>query len=308
MRKSAAALFVVTALVASAVSVGTASVAEAAGDPCVVPGVEVLTDPANDQNPAFSTQVDIRSVSIAGAFRGTPEKLVFTMKVGSLSGAIAVNTSWRILWTSPDAKVYFVSMETFIDPVTNPTGVPQYKWGTVAGSLATTQGDADAGTFTPDGTITITIATSKVGNPAPGQDLTAINARTQLLVGAAGTGGLVTIDSTTTPGTYKLSSCAPTVVAVRTFSAARGDGSVVLRWRTASENGLIGFNVWRRGSGRETKVNRALIVATGGSRGASYTLVDRSARAATAYTYRLQVVNLDGSRSWHASARVRAGR
>jgi hypothetical protein len=45
----------------------------------------------------------------------------------------------------------------------------------------------------------------------------------------------------------------------------------------------------------------------GGATGAGYRIVDRSTRAGVVYTYRLQVVDVDGTRSWYGSARVRAG-
>jgi hypothetical protein len=110
-------------------------------------------------------------------------------------------------------------------------------------------------------------------------------------------------------GTVSQSSCAaPTAVRVMGFGARAGHGGVVLRWRTASEAGVLGFNVWRRGAGGELRLNHALVSAGGRASGARYRLVDRNARPGASYTYRLQIVSRDGARSWYRSARVRVAR
>jgi large repetitive protein len=90
-----------------------------------------------------------------------------------------------------------------------PTGV-EFEYGALdATGIFQTQGAADKGTFTADGTIKVTIATSKVGSPAAGAVLTAINADTVVLVGGAGTGLLANVD-TTSEGTYTLRACGVT--------------------------------------------------------------------------------------------------
>jgi hypothetical protein len=99
-------------------------------------------------------------------------------------------------------------------------------------------------------------------------------------------------------------STGPTAVKVASFTATGARGSVALRWRTASEANVLGFNVWRYADGKAAKVNRTLIAAPGNARGSTYRLVDRAARAGT-YRYRLQAVSLAGKRSWIATARVR---
>ncbi len=108
-----------------------------------------------------------------------------------------------MVWTS-GATTYFVDMNTF-----EPTGV-KFQYGALdANGIFQTLGDADKGTFTPDGTIKITVAGSKVGSPAAGDELTAVNADSVLLVGGAGTGLLANID-TTDEGTYTLRECGTT--------------------------------------------------------------------------------------------------
>ena len=98
----------------------------------------------------------------------------------------------------------------------------------------------------------------------------------------------------------------PTGVELASFAARRAKGGVTVTWRTANERNIAGFNVWRAGK----KLNRALIAAkrSGTVAGASYQLVDRSARAGVRYTYRLQAVTRDGSRSWLRQSTVRAKR
>jgi len=90
-------------------------------------------------------------------------------------------------------------------------------------------------------------------------------------------------------------------VALRAFTATRAGKSTLLRWRTASERGTLGFDVFREQSGRRVKVNRRLIKAAGrGASGASYAF--RDARAARRYW--LREVTDDGSRVWLGTATV----
>ena len=72
-----------------------------------------------------------------------------------------------------------------------------------------------------------------------------------------------------------------------------------LTWRTATETDLAGFHLFRSGAGRTVRLNAKLIPAkrAGQSSGAAYRVVDRRTRSATSYTYRLQVVKLDGTRA-----------
>lgn len=96
-----------------------------------------------------------------------------------------------------------------------------------------------------------------------------------------------------------------TAVTLAWFRAsAPGRGRVLLSWRTAGGPAQVGFHVWRsriRTSGYR-RVTKSLIRArsVGGLRGASYTFMDRVARAAGARTrfYRLQIVGWDGRSAW----------
>lgn len=99
----------------------------------------------------------------------------------------------------------------------------------------------------------------------------------------------------------------PTAVTVLSFSARAAAGRVDLSWRTASETGIAGFNIFRRGPAGTLKVNRGLIEAVG-IFGGAYRLVDRTASAGVTYTYRLQIVQRDGTRGWYGAIRATARR
>lgn len=91
----------------------------------------------------------------------------------------------------------------------------------------------------------------------------------------------------------------PLAVTVASFAARRSAKGVLLRWRTAAEANLLGFNVFRGGR----KVNRQLIRAHGSVSGWRYSFVDRHAPHAT-LTYRLQALGADGSRRWYGPAHI----
>lgn len=88
----------------------------------------------------------------------------------------------------------------------------------------------------------------------------------------------------------------PTAVNVRDFTGQAIPGRVVLRWRTGAEADLLGFDVYRSGQARKLRLNRKVIAAKGSAPGAAYRFVDRRVRPGISYTYRLQVVQRDGSR------------
>ena len=96
---------------------------------------------------------------------------------------------------------------------------------------------------------------------------------------------------------------APTAAVVRAFTVGRVGRGAVVRWRTAVETGLLGFHVFRGGS----RVNRTMVRARGGHRGAGYAVRDASVRAGAA-TYRLVGVRDDGSRATLAHVRLSAVR
>lgn len=98
----------------------------------------------------------------------------------------------------------------------------------------------------------------------------------------------------------------PTYVAVTSATARRGTGGVTIAWRTSSEIGVLGFNVWRGVKGRFAKLNRTLIPARPGAAGANYRYVDRSALPHRAYVYLLEAVGLNGARRMLSAVRLPA--
>jgi subtilisin-like proprotein convertase family protein len=112
-------------------------------------------------------------------------------------------------------------------------------------------------------------------------------------------------DAGSISGGWSLTFTSPTVVVLASFSAHRQGKGVLVRWRSASENDLLGFNVYRARGKTLTKLNRSLIAATGGTAGRAYSFRDRSARRGRSYTYRLQSVTTSGKRAWIARTSVR---
>ncbi len=86
---------------------------------------------------------------------------------------------------------------------TNTGPIPSFEYGHVSGAF-NTDGSADpASSFSADGTITIVIQDSVVGNFQPGNQIVNVHGQTMTLVGTADTGLLETVD-VTRPGRYIL--------------------------------------------------------------------------------------------------------
>jgi hypothetical protein len=138
---------------------------------CELPGVQVLSDATGDPLDTLPSH-DVQSVSLAEPFNVGSDKLVFTMKVASLS-TLPPNSAWPIQFTAPNNTVYVAEM------VTSATNAVTFKYG--AGTVATdptTLSTADAlSGYTPSGLITIVVPRSGVGNPSVGQKLTAFLVR-----------------------------------------------------------------------------------------------------------------------------------
>ena len=101
-------------------------------------------------------------------------------------------------------------------------------------------------------------------------------------------------DSTTVTG-------CPTAVSLSSFAATYSRRGVLTRWRTASESGTLGFNLYRKRTGKLRRVNSTLIpsVFGGSASGHAYSWLDRRAlRESGVLEYRLQAVGLDGTRRW----------
>jgi hypothetical protein len=111
------------------------------------------------------------------------DNLMFKMKVGDLS-TIPPNSRWRIVWDSVAAP----GQQFYVGMTSDATGTPSLEYGSVATAVVglvlgvpeeTRIGAPDpASNFQTDGTITLYVPKSAVGNPQPGDLLGAINGRT----------------------------------------------------------------------------------------------------------------------------------
>ncbi|MEY2579313.1 MAG: hypothetical protein QOI49_2137 [Verrucomicrobiota bacterium] len=149
------------------------AVAVPAPNPCVLPGVTILTDQAGDLiTPIGVTSYpgyDLRSLSIAEPF-GLTAKLVFTVKVQDLT-TVPPSTRWPVqfrLASDPD------TLGRWVDMSSDATGAVTFNYGTFVvtagayGAPSTTIGLADAeSNYNADGTITIVLSRSKIGSPIP---------------------------------------------------------------------------------------------------------------------------------------------
>ena len=98
----------------------------------------------------------------------------------------------------------------------------------------------------------------------------------------------------------------PTGVTMEAFGAAVEGRDVLVNWRSASEGEILGYNVQRQAEGGEfVTVSPELIMAenAGQDRGAAYTFRDMGVPPG-AYTYRVEVVKLDGSIETYGAAQV----
>ena len=165
--------------------------------PCVLPGDLVVTDPTGtaDTPPVANQQQDIESISIAEP-AGIGDKLVLTMKVTSLNlSSLPPDAFWRIIWQGPGTGT---ANQHYVDVVNCATGGLSSHYGHfTTGSVQ--DGLTDAFSLSPDGTIQITIAKSKVGSPVPGTLLSAVNGDARDIIGTCpvmGTAAFAPIDVT----------------------------------------------------------------------------------------------------------------
>jgi len=93
----------------------------------------------------------------------------------------------------------------------------------------------------------------------------------------------------------------PTAVQATSVGASSRPTGVLIRWRMASEVGVLGYKVYRERRGARIRLHRAIIAARGSLAGGSYSYLDRSApRPHRGLRYWLQLVHTDGSRTWKA--------
>ena len=104
---------------------------------------------------------------------------------------------------------------------------------------------------------------------------------------------------------------APTAVELSSFSASYRDRRVTVRWETASELDLVGFNIYRSTAenGPYMRLNSTLIPAQrpGSPLGALYTWVDGQIRLGRVYYYKLEQLSMNGETTLHGPLRVQTG-
>ncbi|MEI6126897.1 MAG: hypothetical protein WCQ99_10150 [Pseudomonadota bacterium] len=96
--------------------------------------------------------------------------------------------------------------------------------------------------------------------------------------------------------------CAPTVIALASFTAAPGSKAVALTWKTEAEIDNAGFNIYRsdEGTGKYIKINEALIAAEGSAtQGSTYNFTDSNVQNRKTYSYKLEDIDLNGRSTLH---------
>lgn len=171
-------------------------------DTCHTPGTPVAKDRVGD-TPVGA--LDIESLHIAEPmYPDGSSNVVFTLKVRDLSN-FAPGNAWLVIWQRPVPDPGFDRNYVAMRSTGPNTAV--FKYGKVSPpsiNQGTDLGDADAGSFAPDGTITITLSTSKADGVKVGQDLSGIEVRTFVAnVSGQPVTGLTATD-TSAPSNYTL--------------------------------------------------------------------------------------------------------
>ena len=99
-------------------------------------------------------------------------------------------------------------------------------------------------------------------------------------------------------GAYEMT---PTLIELSSFTATPSNGKVILKWSTASEIDNAGFNIYRAEAGGEfVKINAEIIPAKGSSTGGtSYEFVDEDVKNRETYSYKLEDIDFNGTRTFH---------
>ncbi|HVF72406.1 MAG TPA: PKD domain-containing protein [Chthoniobacterales bacterium] len=202
---------------------------------CVLPGVQVVVDPTGDATSTLP-QHDITSVNISEP-QDLDGKVVFTIKVVTLTAPVPPNLRYAVRFGAPAPPP--------ADPVLGPqedwfvsyiSGAEQFTYGTTAapenvpGRIFTTLGTLDpASRVDPDGTITLVLPKSIIGNPTPGQAITSVFGSVRVNGPTGGTNETI-YDSTGT-GSYQLrpgNLCLPNTAPLAVLTADKASGTAPL--------------------------------------------------------------------------------
>ncbi len=215
---------------------------------CLIPGVEILTDPTGDATDT-NAQHDITSISVAeplsNATTGDASNLYFTIKVANLTPPVLAGWRWSIRFTVPGfpppahpvlgaQEDWQVSMDTADGPN------PVFTYGTTgvfqgAARVFVTLGNLDpASSIRPDGTITLVLPKSAFPGIQPGQAINIALGSVRATVPSTipGTGGTnETIPDTTGGTSYTLrpsNLCLPNAAPFAQLTASPANGIVPL--------------------------------------------------------------------------------
>lgn len=100
----------------------------------------------------------------------------------------------------------------------------------------------------------------------------------------------------------------PTSAELVAFNVGLVEKGIRVKWETAGEMQIVGFNVWRKNGKREWKqVNAELINAKniGTVTGAKYSFIDKSAKPNKVYRYKLEIATISGESKWSDIVRVK---
>ncbi len=96
----------------------------------------------------------------------------------------------------------------------------------------------------------------------------------------------------------------PTAVVLRSFVAASTARGVVIRWNTAAETGILGFEVYRGRATARVRLSRTLLPAVFGGSAGGHAYAFRDIHGRPGSRYWIRVVRLGGSASWVGPARA----
>jgi len=95
----------------------------------------------------------------------------------------------------------------------------------------------------------------------------------------------------------------PTNIELSVLDAVPSDEQVLLRWKTETETGNAGFNVWR--ADNFVKVNNAVIPALGSAvSGSEYDFVDQWVLNGKRYFYLLEDIDTNGISTFHGPVKA----
>ena len=196
---------------------------------CLLPGLTILTDPANDELDMLPGH-DVQRLQIAEPAAFAPNKVVFTLKMQSLT-TVPPDTEWPITFTFNGTN-YTVRMTN--SPVDGATTMPIFQVGPTAGPFVAAD---PASAFLPDGTITIVVPRSAIGNPANAQQLTGFLVRIAAnLIGITITPDNMP-DNLGPAGTYTLAGnlpCNTAPVAALSANPLSGDPPLVVNFNASA--------------------------------------------------------------------------